>query len=366
MDERLKIIDNIINITDENKNIIDFKDLILEYSCNKYSAKKNNIYHIILNGRHLSKSTKYYFKYKCVTCNSIHIISTVQFLRKINKCSYRCNLCCNKDDVIKSTHSTYMTTKWVNKECKIVQEPKSLIDIKNHSIKLFDEYDDEFKENYFKYHLTDDDYLRISKNIISFQNGKKNIEKLEYWPIYKTNNQMIFTSFFYDKENEMLIKANQPIMKCDNCYKQWRAKLLEKYKNCHKILCNDCILCNKTFKIRQTKNNINEHILYQSNLELKFIKWCNNHNIIIKNGPIIPYLFEGKLRKYKVDFQIKNYLIEIKDNHIWQDDGLKSGKWQAKEKAVYNEISQNKYEKYFLITPKNWINSLNELYVYAK
>ena len=84
----------------------------------------------------------------------------------------------------------------------------------------------------------------------------------------------------------MIIRANQPMMKCENCGDIWRAKTLEKFKNCYKIMCNTCTLCNRTFKIRNTKNVINQQIMYQSKLELKFIKWCNDNNIIVVNGNI--------------------------------------------------------------------------------
>ena len=40
---------------------------------------------------------------------------------------------------------------------------------KDESELLFDEYDDDFKNTYYSYHLTNEDYKRISKNIISLQ-----------------------------------------------------------------------------------------------------------------------------------------------------------------------------------------------------
>jgi hypothetical protein len=364
MEERLKIIHNILSVTDENNQDTNINNIKLEFSCNKYSSKKNNIYHITLDGRHLSKRDKYKIKYKCVTCENIHVVGVTQFLRKVNKCSFRCNLCCNKEDNKRLQHSYYLQSKVTNEDCdKNSQETikKSLIDLHKDSIKLFEGYDDDFKDRYFQYHLTNDDYFRISKNIVSLQNGKYDPNNLEFWSIFKTNNQMLFTSVFYDKNNNTIIKADQPIMKCDNCGSIWRAKLLERYKNHYKILCTDCTLCNKTFKIRTTKNNVNEQILYQSQLELKFIKWCNDNNITLQNGPTIFYDFEGKTRKYKVDFQINDLLIEIKDNHIWHQQQLQSGKWSAKECAVNNELSKNKYKEYYLITPKNWMNSLNKI-----
>jgi hypothetical protein len=359
MDERLKIIRNILSITDENNQDINIDGIQLEFSCNKYSSKKNNIYHITLDGRHLSKRDKHKIKYRCVTCENFHIVGVTQFLRKVNKCSFRCNLCymkCNQEDNKRLQHSYYLQSSVKRNKESPENILKSLVDVHEDSVKLFEEYDDDFKDRYFKYHLTDADYLRISKNIVSLQNGKYNPNNLEYWSIFKTNNQMLFTSVFYDKNNNTIISAHQPIMKCDNCGSIWRAKLLERYKNHHKILCTDCTLCNKTFKIRTTKNNVNEQILYQSQLELKFIKWCKDNNITVHNGPTILYEFEGKTRKYRVDFQINDLLIEIKDNH-----GLQCGQWSAKECAVNNELLKNKYKEYYLITPKNWIYSLNKI-----
>ena len=342
MDERLKILNNIIEITKDNTPI-EIKSIKLEFSCNKYSSKKNSIYHITLNDKHLSKRDVLNIKYKCITCEAIHIVGTTQFLRKINKCSYRCGLCdssVNKD------------------ETKIVKGTLSLKEQKEESDRLFEEYDDDFKDTYYSYHLTNEDYKRISKNIISLQNEKYKIEDLEYWAVFKTNNQMLFSSVFYDYANNLVIKANQPILRCDNCNNDWRAKTLEKYKNSHKILCSSCTLCNKTYKIRTTKNCINDIILYQSKLELNFINWCNNNSIIVKNGPVISYIFQDIKRNYKVDFMINDLLIEIKDNHIWYRNDIKSGKNEAKINAVKEAIQNGDYKEYYLITPDIWVNTL--------
>jgi hypothetical protein len=356
MDERLKIVNNILEITDENKNPLEINDIKLEFSCNKYSSKKNSIYHVILNEKHLSKRNKYNIKYRCVACNTIHIVGTTQFLRKIAKCSHRCNICVNTDENKRQVHSISLKSR--NNVDVPLQKPRnlSLQELREESLRAFEEYDDDFKENYYKNHLTDDDYKRISKNIISIQNGKFTLQELEFWSVFKTNNQMLFTSLFYNKANDTIIQANQPILKCDNCIQEWRAKGLGKFKNCYKILCKDCTLCNRTYKIRNTQNCIRECVLYQSQLEYKFISWCNNSGIIVRNGPIIPYDFDGKSRKYRVDFQIDNILIEIKDNHIWQQ-----GIWKAKEDAVKAEIEKAVYEDYYLITPQNWVQSLNKL-----
>ena len=367
MEERLKILNNILEIRKDDATPIEIKSIKLEFSCNKYSSKKNSIYHITLNDKHLSKRDALNIKYKCVTCDAIHIVGTTQFLRKIGKCSYRCSNCVG----------TVGTNGTINAPIVPLPLPlplpSSLKEQKEESDRVFDECDDDFKDAYYTYHLTNEDYKRISKNIVSLQNGKYKIEHLDFWPVFKTNNQMLFSSVFYDDSNNLIIKANQPIMRCDNCGNDWRAKTLERYKNCHKIMCSSCTLCNKTFKIRTTKNSVNEIILYQSKMELNFINWCNNNAIIVKNGPVLPYVFQGIERKYKVDFMIKYgasnngdsrsdaVLIEIKDNHVWYRNDIKSGKHDAKLKAVRTAIEKGDYKEYYLITPDIWVNTLKTI-----
>jgi hypothetical protein len=169
---------------------------------------------------------------------------------------------------------------------------------------------------------------------------------------------------FYDKKNNTIFKDHQPIIKCDNCEQYWRAKDLKKFKNDIKIFCKDCSLTNKTFKIRRTNNVNNDIVLYQSKLELKFINWCNNNNILVINGPIIKYNFNGD-KRYRVDFQIGNDLVEIKDCHIWHRNDVKSGKWDEKKKAVDNLIKNNEYNNFYLITPSNWNDMLKKLIKYS-
>ncbi len=365
MEERQKIIDNILEIT-HNNNKIEIKNIILNFGVNKYSSTKTNIWHIELNNNNLSRRDKYIFKYKCVTCSAEHSIETIQFLRKIIKGSICCYLCRNKNETKRLKHSELMKGN-INSKGKPPKLPepiiiKTPIQLKEESLLLFNTYNENFKNNYFNFHLTESDYKRISKNLISLQDSKFNkIIDYDYWPIFMVNNQMEFSSVMYDKNTNTIFKANNPILKCDICKENWRAKSLEKFKNNVKIMCKECSLVNKTFKIRTTHNCHNKQILYQSKLELKFINWCNDKNIVITNGPKIPYVFKNKNRIYKVDFQIKDILIEIKDDHVWHQNDIKSGKWEAKENAAKKLIELNEYSDYYLIKPNNWNEYLDKI-----
>ena len=73
-------------------------------------------------------------------------------------------------------------------------------------------------------------------------------------------------------------------------------------------------------------------------------------NILIQNGINIKYFFNDKERTYNIDFFIpsKKLLIEIKDNHIWHKNQMKSGRWEVKDKKA-KEYAKNNGLEYKLI-----------------
>jgi len=341
-----ELMKNIIEIKDEKGIRLDVNAIHLVHSVSKYSSTKDKIWHLMYHGKHITRKDKFVFQYECITCGSIHNVGTIQFLRKLRKNSRHCYICKNLEETTKCTDKTYDPKK---KEINFREE-------REKSIQSFEELDDDVRSRYFSFHLMDDDFHRISKNLIGLHNGHlSDMSSYEYWSIYKTNNQMRFSSVFYDRINDTIFKAHQPLLRCDLCMQIWRAKSLERFKNCIRIMCRDCSCVNKTFKIRKTVNVEGHLIMYQSKLELKFIRWCNNNNILVKNGPKIQYFFGDKERFYRVDFQIKQTLIEIKDNHIWHINDLK---WKSKEDAVRKQIDAGLYDGYIFIEPKVWDQSL--------
>jgi hypothetical protein len=350
---REKIFNSILEVKNKDNNTsipISKKHLVYENS--KYSSTKNNIWHLYINDNKITKKTNYVFFYKCLNCYNINSCGATQILRKIRQCKSQCFQCNNIN----------LNSKDFPAKVKREVLSRSLREIFENSKNEFETFPDTYKNSYLLSHLSEKDYERIRTNILSFCNGKQCVvENYEYWPIYKVNNQMKFSYVIYDKVNNTIFKANQPIMKCDNCEKSWRCKSLETFKNCYKVLCPDCKLCNRTFKIRPIKNMNNQIITYQSKLELKFIEWCASKNIIVTNGPSIDYTFKNKPHKYRVDFQIKDILIEIKDFHIWHRNQIESGLWDVKMNAVDKYIIDNGLKKYFFVTPNNWKQMMKEI-----
>ena len=234
--------------------------------------------------------------------------------------------------------------------------------------KIFDNYDDDFKDNYFKRNMTIEEFNYIKPKIISIQNGKYNLNEnndLVYYPIVSISNQTRFCPYLYSVSRNSLEKIHGLIIKCDNCESLFKSNDLHSHKNKIKALCIECNLTNNIFKIRSYTNFSNEKILYQSKFELKFIRYCNEHKIHIINGPKIDYYWNNKIRTYKIDFAIPKlkYLIEIKDNHCWHIDNLNTGKWQSKEEGAQKYIESNEnYDKFIMIFPKNYVNLTKKIF----
>ena len=76
---------------------------------------------------------------------------------------------------------------------------------------------------------------------------------------------------------------------------------------------------------------------------MRFIERCIKCGIEIKDGFHIPYDFGGKKHIYKSDFYLPNLgiVVEIKDEHVWHKNQVKSGKWEAKEKSAKQFCEKN-------------------------
>lgn len=349
-----KFIKNVLSIKNKINNIpLEYLNLYIEKKIKKFSSLKKLRYHLKIDNKLISNKDKLLFKYKCIYCDEISEINITQFLRKINKNKIRCYLCRNKDIIKRECQSKFMKNKGNDyKKPEIIK--LSLEKKIKKSLEDFEKESSEFKEKYNQKHLTKDEFNRLSKNIISFNNGKySDIMNYTFIPIISVSNQMKYTGVLKINETEIIFNTYEPILKCDNCDNTWKSKNIYRFKNSKKIFCKECSCTNKIFKIRPTYNICNQKINYQSKLEKKFIEFCNSEGLVLNNGPKIKYNFLDKEREYRVDFKVLDYLVEIKDFHKWFLDNIKSGKWPAKEQAAKIYCEENELN-FLLITPKNW------------
>ena len=384
---------NIIKIENNDKNNKEVletweNDRLGLFSINKivhkYSNIKGPLYRFFLNKNStdnftefeeniITRNNHYNITYKCIKCDSIHKVALNNILRKINNNITNCKICKEYEELKRINQSIKLKTHYYNIKNNInqdvIEENKieiKLLDKLNDDKEKFDNYDSEFKENYFRRNMDNKEFEYIRKKIITIQNKKFLMnDDFIYYPCVSISNQTRFCPYLYSKNNNNIEKLVNLEFKCENCSSVFISKDLHSHKNKIKALCKDCNLTNNIFKIRSYKNLTNESICYQSKFELKFIRYCNENKILLINGPKISYnrANSNKLHSYRVDFAIPKLklLIEIKDNHIWHRDQVSSGKWEEKVKGVENFL-QNKhiyndviYEKYIIIFPKNYV-----------
>lgn len=142
---------------------------------------------------------------------------------------------------------------------------------------------------------------------------------------------------------------NKTQKELDEITNKRKKTMLEKYgieyANQNKTFFEKALL---NFKKRYSIKKYN-NIKYQSKFELALIKFCEENNIQIKNGPSIKYKFKDKNKIYHIDFETNEYIIEIKGKHKWYFDDLKSGKLEAKNKAAQQHAAiSNKTFKFIL------------------
>ena len=83
---RENILNSIYEIFNKETNaIINIDNMKLLYNTQKYTKKNIHVWEIYINDFILKKKSNLLIKYTCITCNINNIISTTQFIRKINK-----------------------------------------------------------------------------------------------------------------------------------------------------------------------------------------------------------------------------------------------------------------------------------------
>lgn len=345
----------------------------VKYS-HKYSNTKAPIYRLLVGDKVIPKNNSYKVKYKCLICQSESIVTLLRFLRRLNNNITKCVNCKEQDrnkiknhrNFMKNNFSDVINGNYVKNDSRLsTLTNRQLI---SHSVKEFRNESKKFKEQYFERLLTHKEYVKIKLKILSLNNGKiKNMKNIHYIPFVRIGNSLKYYPRFYDDINDKIYKPEYIRLKCDNCDSMFVRRDLYKLKNQYKILCNDCSLTNKVFKIRNTVNVNNDKILYQSQLELQFITWCNSNNIIVNDGPKLKYYWNKKWRTYVVDFYLPklNIIIEIKDNHCWHKDNIKTGKWNAKLKSVNNSLINKTYNNFLAIFPSNFKKCTNYLIRYS-
>ena len=328
----------IIEVVKNNKKL-EYSKLEFKYFNHKYSNFSGNTINLFLDNNYISNKDTY-IKYKC-SCNQINNILLKRFLtKKTLSCRY-----CSNENIKLPKHK---------------QNKKELtnVEIIDNSNIAFNKESEKFKLKYFTKHLTNIEFNLLKSKIYSVDNVlyKEHIfyEHIKHYNHYKYSQKVLIDNKF--------ITFKKVKFYCDCCGEIFSTSRDYKKKSYTDILCRRCHLNNKVFNIKKMVNINNDIITYQSLLELRLIEYCNNNNILIEDGKIIDYIFNGKKLKYYVDFFIpsKNLLIEIKDDHCWYKKEVETGKWEAKMIGVEIFLKNINYQ-YSLVFKKDFDNFIYNL-----
>ena len=338
-----KLCENINYILDKMNNVKYIGEFTPILHKHKFSSSKNESIRIVNNGSILQVKG-FAVNYNCPSC----FCSSEILLKKfIHKNTIRC-LNCKEDDEKNKKQSEFLkkTFSEFGKICpKNIIKPKKfkeltieeLIEISKNE---FESESDSFKTKYFDKNPTEEDFLKMKDKI---KIDDVDMDNVKFYPHIKVSHSHKYSPKIIDINGNFKLLYNLTYI-CDCCESEFNGRNFKNKSTQYKILCRDCSFSNKTFKIKHAKNIRNEVIRYQSKPEFDLIRYCNYNSVLIQNGPSIDYIFNGKNVTYKVDFRIKDILIEIKDDHIWHRNELESGKWQAKESAAREYCKLNNLE----------------------
>lgn len=311
----------------------------------KYSAGNIKSNKLFINGVPLkTKGTK--VNYKCFSCLNDYTILAKRFL---SKNSLICRSCKELSEEKRKKQSEFMKgLSLKDKNSSLVKE--GVKDIKMSSSDFIEKSNNsfvlessEFKERYYLNHVNTERFNCIKSHIYAV-NGVRFSDNFKYYEHLKNNNQMKYSSYLYDEINDIFIHFDKISYICESCDSVFKTTRIPSERSDKiKIHCKKCSFCNDIFKIRSTFNCLGEKITYQSKPELRMIEYLNFMEIPVYNGPEIEYYFNGKTYNYLVDFFIPSFdfIVEIKDPHIWHKEQVKSGRWNMKEKSAIKYASLN-------------------------
>lgn len=354
--------DGVLEIREKHNNqVIDLSKCSIDKIVAKYSNTKTPVYKLIVDNKVISRNNTLLVTFTCKSCLVKRTITLNLYMRRLQKDTKTCYLCVNKSSEKREAHSTFMKDNfdsiqshdYVSSHEKL--KIKTLSEHIEYSCREWNSEDINFVNHYNLVHLDTIEFARILPKIKGVGNGKiTDLSNWIYFPYYRVFNQTRFTPMLVNDVEQLVEKPSYITFECENCENIFTHRDLEIVKNKLKIYCQTCTLTNKSFKLRPYTLKDGTKILWQSIPERRFIEWCEEQRIIVRNGPQIDYIFNKKSHKYRVDFELPLHkkIIEIKDNHCWHQQQLASGKFGAKETAAKNWCIEKGYT-FDLIFPKN-------------
>ena len=339
MEKLLKeLSDSIVRVLDAENIEIMYNKAEIKPHLFKYSSTHKQKPTLFLDDKPYSSKTKFKITYKC-KCGAVNTILLEKFLvkKKLSCCK------CSQTEELRKWHGEVIRN--IHKGIGYVSKDKSRF----KRTYDFNSEKEEFKKKYYSNNLTQNEYKKVIKYIYSIDGIEIENKSVKFFEYENGVNSKKY------RQMVMIDGVKHPFkniyLKCPLCGKIFHITRPIKERVLHNNFdCKKCYLNNHVFPLRKYRDGLT----YQGNLELNFIKRCDKENIQIVDGAEIEYIFKNKKLTYRIDFLLPQYnlMVETKDNHIWHQEQIKSGKWEKKEEAAIKYCTKNN-RKYVLLFPND-------------
>lgn len=312
----------------ESDEVVRLKLDKISYTWNK---NRNNIdvFHIVYDGIPITRKNNYTVSYNCISCNRENIICLNNFIKKIEKSTKHCFTC-----IVSGNDSI---------ENKILLDREDFISL-----------DEKNKQAYEKKLMKPRHFELIRKYLLSYNNNKiDNIKDIIYIPYYRpTESKKYYEPCLYNKELNIVSRAINLKFECYHCKNIIVFDSIRPLRKKNYIYCKMCDLQFGPSKYKYEANILGENVKFKSKMQHKFLKYCNNNNIIIHNG-IEDLKSEGINLAISIAFFIKdlNYYIDILSNLEYEEYDM-----TCKRTSIIEEYLLERGGTYIIIHPKNYVS----------
>lgn len=315
-----------------DKNIEDSNDIV-RLKLNKISHRwidkeDKKIFQLIYDDVTITRKNNYIVSYNCLNCNRENIICLNNFIKKIEKQSHKCFTCTHGDNI--------------EEKIKIDKEEFELLE-------------DKRKIAYKKRLMSNDQFNRIKKFIISYNNDKyNNINDVSYIPYYRpTESKKYYEPCFYNKELNVISRAINVIFECYHCKNRIKFDSIQPLRKKKYIFCKMCEVQFGPTKYKYESNIEGDNIRFKSKMQYKFLKYCNNNSIIVREG--IKDLQNSNINfAINVAFYIPkcNYYIDVVGNLEFKE----YNELCLRTQVINNYLQENNNGTYIILHPKNYVS----------
>lgn len=312
----------------ESEEVVRLKLDKISYNWSKNRTNKD-VFHIVYDGIPITRKNNYTVSYNCISCDRENIICLNNFIKKIEKGTRFCFTC-----IVSGNDSLENKILKDKEDFQNLEEKKRLI--------------------YEKKLMSPKHFELIRRYILSYNNNNTFCNKdIVYLPYYRpTESNKYYEPCFYNKELNTVSRAINLRFECYHCKNIVKFDTIQPLRKKKYIFCKMCDLQFGPTKYKYESNLLGENVKFKSKMQHKFLKYCNNNNIIIKNGI-------EDLKNDNMNLAISNafylpklnYYIDVLSNLEYEEYDN-----SCKRTRVLEEYISSINCKYLIIYPKNYVS----------